>query len=170
LEADVEHLEQIIALKFLGFLLNQGRDILERTSVELGDALRWLRRGDRGPAGASVGGPLQAVRADEKALDLGQPARPAILKRIIEVIDVQHDIELMKRSHSEEAWERRRRYYERGHRKSWRAPGRPGVDLFREIESALGADPAGETAGALASRWMARMDDTSGGTPESKLG
>jgi hypothetical protein len=42
-EADLERLEQIIALKFLGFSLRQVQDILEQTSVELADALRWQR-------------------------------------------------------------------------------------------------------------------------------
>jgi hypothetical protein len=38
---------------------------------------------------------------------------------------VQHDIELMKRYYSEEAWERRRRYYEEGPSAEWQA-------LYRE--------------------------------------
>jgi DNA-binding transcriptional MerR regulator len=94
-EADPERLEQIIALKFLGFSLKQVRDILKRTSVELADALRWQRQAIEDKQ-AHLGRALQAMRAAEKALDLGHPARSAILKRIIEVIDVQHDIELMK--------------------------------------------------------------------------
>ena len=50
--------------------------------------------------------------------------------------------------------------------RSWQAR----VDLFRDIESALGADPAGETAQALARRWMAQMDETSAGDPGVKAG
>jgi TipAS antibiotic-recognition domain len=44
------------------------------------------------------------------------------------------------------------------------------VDLFRDVESALGQDPAGEPAQALAARWRAQMDDTSGGNPGVKAG
>jgi DNA-binding transcriptional MerR regulator len=73
-EADLERLEQIIALKFLGFSLRQVRDIVDR---------------------------------------------------------------------------------------SWQAR----VDLFRDIESALGADPAGETAQALARRCLAQMDETCAADP-----
>jgi len=50
--------------------------------------------------------------------------------------------------------------------RSWQAR----VDLFRDIESALGADPAGEPAQALARRWMAQLEDTSTGDPGVKAG
>jgi hypothetical protein len=98
----------------------------------LADALRWQRRAIENKQ-AHLDRALQAIRAAEQALDLGQPARPAILKRIIEVIDVQHDIELMKRYYSEEAWERRRRYYEEGPAAEWQA-------LYREVRAVLGED------------------------------
>ena len=73
-EADLERLEQIIALKFLGFSLKQVRDILKRTSVELADALRWQRQAIEDKQ-AHLGRALQAIRAAEKVLDLGHPAR-----------------------------------------------------------------------------------------------
>ncbi len=44
------------------------------------------------------------------------------------------------------------------------------VDLFREVESYLGEDPASEKAQALAVRWTAHMDAASGGDPEVKAG
>jgi len=145
-EADLERLEQIIALKFLGFSLKHVRDILKRTSVELADALRWQRK-EIEDKQAHLGHALQAIRAAEKALDLGHPARPVILKRIIEVIDVQHDIELMKRYYSEEAWERRRRYYEEGPSAEWQA-------LYREVRALLGEDPGSDQAQEVADRWL----------------
>jgi DNA-binding transcriptional MerR regulator len=40
-DADLQRLEQILALKFLGFSLKQVRAILERTSLEWAEALRW---------------------------------------------------------------------------------------------------------------------------------
>src|SRR5260370_13379193 len=45
--------------------------------------------------------------------------------------------------------------------RSWQAQ----VDLFRDIQSALGADPAGETAQSLARRWRAQMDEASAVAP-----
>jgi MerR family transcriptional regulator, thiopeptide resistance regulator len=145
-EADLERLEQIMALKFLGFSLKQVRDILARTSVELADALSWQRKAIEDKQ-AHLGRALQAIRAAEQALDLGHPARPAILKHIIEVIDMQHDIELMKRYYSEEAWERRRRYYEEGPSVEWQA-------LYREVRAVLGEDPGSDQAQAVADLWL----------------
>src|ERR1700692_859848 len=43
-DADLERLEHILALKFLGFSLKQVRAILERTTLELAEALRWQRK------------------------------------------------------------------------------------------------------------------------------
>jgi hypothetical protein len=97
---------------------------------------------------AHLGRAIQAIRAAEKARDLGQPARPAILKRIIEVINMHRDIELMKRYYSEEAWERRRRYYEKGPSAEWQA-------LYREICGLLGEDPGSDRAQDVADRWLA---------------
>src|SRR6202035_676301 len=42
-DADLERLEHILALKFWGFSLKQVRAILERTSLEWAEALRWQR-------------------------------------------------------------------------------------------------------------------------------
>jgi len=42
------------------------------------------------------------------------------------------------------------------------------VDLFRDIEKALGEDPAGEIAQALAERWQTQLDEASGGDAEIK--
>jgi DNA-binding transcriptional MerR regulator len=157
-EADLERLEQIIALKFLGFSLRQVRDIVERTSVELADALRWQRTAIEGKQ-AHLGRALQAIRAAENALDLGHLARPAILKRIIEVIDMQHDIELMKQYYSGDAWERRRQYYEQGPSAEWQA-------LYREVCGLLGEDPGSDKAQEVAGRWLALAVRSYTGDPD----
>jgi hypothetical protein len=44
------------------------------------------------------------------------------------------------------------------------------LDLFCEVESYLGEDPASEKAQALAVRWTAHMDGASCGNPELKAG
>src|SRR6266568_6919327 len=43
-ERDLERLERIVALKFLGFSLRQIKAVLERTALELPDALRVQRK------------------------------------------------------------------------------------------------------------------------------
>jgi DNA-binding transcriptional MerR regulator len=146
-DADLERLEQILALKFLGFSLKQVRTILERSNLELTEALRWQRKAIEDKQ-AHLGRALQAIRAAEHAIDSGQPFDPAILKRIIEVINVQHDIELMKRYYSDEAWERRRRYYEEGPSAEWQA-------LYRDVHALIGTDPGSDQAQEVADRWLA---------------
>src|SRR5262249_22337747 len=44
------------------------------------------------------------------------------------------------------------------------------VDLFREVESFLGKDPANETVKAIAVRWVAYLDTASDGDPGVKAG
>jgi len=146
-ERDLERLEQIIALKFLGSPLKQIKNVLDRAALELPDALR-LQRKALEEKQVLLARAVRAVRAAEEALEPGKPADPAVLKRIIEVIDMQSDIEVMKKYYStEEAWEKRRRYYEEGPSQEWQ-------ELYRDIRAALGEDPAGEEAQALADRWL----------------
>jgi DNA-binding transcriptional MerR regulator len=157
-DADLERLEHILALKFLGFSLKQVRVILERTTLELAEALRWQRKAIEDKQ-AHLRRALQAIRAAEHALDSGQPVDPAILKRIIEVINVQHDIELMKKYYSEEAWERRRRYYEEGPSAEWQ-------ELYRDVHALIGTDPGGEQAQEVADRWLALAVRSYRGDPD----
>ncbi len=157
-DADLERLEHILALKFLGFSLKQVRAILERTALEWAEALRWQRKAIEDTQ-AHLGRALQAIRAAEHAVDSGQPVDTAILKRIIEVINVQHDIELMKKYYSEEAWERRRRYYEEGPSAEWQA-------LYREVLALIGTDPGSDQAQEVADRWLALAARSYAGDPD----
>jgi DNA-binding transcriptional MerR regulator len=157
-DADVERLEHILALKFLGFSLKQVRAILERTSLELAEALRWQRQAIEDKQ-AQLGRALQAIRAAEHAVNSGQPADPKTLKRIIEVINVQHDMELMKKYYSEEAWERRRRYYEEGPSVEWQ-------ELYRDVHRLIGTDPGSDQAQEVADRWLALSVRSYTGDPD----
>jgi DNA-binding transcriptional MerR regulator len=158
-ERELERLEQIIALKFLGVPLKQIKGVLDRAALELPDALR-LQRKALEEKQALLSCAIRAIRAAEEALVPGKPADPAILKRIIEVIDMQNEIAVMKKYYStDEAWEKRRRYYEEGPSEEWQ-------ELYRDIRAALGEDPAGETAQALADRWLKLSVRAWSGDPE----
>src|SRR3984893_3965984 len=54
----------------------------------------------------------------------------------------------MKKYYSEEAWERRRRYYEEGPSAEWQA-------LYREGRALIGTDPGSDQAQDVADRWLA---------------
>jgi hypothetical protein len=90
---------------------------------------------------------LQAIRAAEAALEPGKPANPAVLKKIIEVIDMQDGIAEMKKYYSDAAWEMRKRFYEEGPAPEWK-------QLYRDVGAILGEDPGSDKAQALAERWL----------------
>lgn len=125
-EGDLETLEQIVALKFLGIPLKQIAVVLKR-AAHLPDALRLQRRALEDKH-ALLGRAIRAIQAAEESLESGQPAHTAILKKIIEVINMQNDMQndmqdgitVMKKYYSEEAWDRHRRYYEEGPSPEWR--------------------------------------------------
>jgi DNA-binding transcriptional MerR regulator len=146
-ERDLERLEQIIALKFLGIPLKQIKIVLDRPALKLPDTLR-LQRKALEERQQLLSRAIRAIRLAEDALETGKATEPAILKRIIEVIEMQNEIDVMKKYYgTEEAWEKRRRFYEQGPSREWR-------ELYRDVAAALGEDPAGEVAQALADRWL----------------
>ena len=102
---------------------------------------------------------MRAITDAEEAFEIGKPADPGIFKRLIEVIDMQDGIEVMKRYYSEEVWVKLRHRYEQGPLEDWK-------ELYRDVGAALAEDPASETAQALAARWMGLMHHDSGGDPE----
>jgi DNA-binding transcriptional MerR regulator len=162
---DLEKLEQIVALKFLGFPLKQIRAILERSTPELATALRLQRRAleDRQML---LGRAIRAIGAAETSTQSGQTVAatdPALLKKVIEVLHMQDGIEGMKKYYStEEAWEKRRRYYEEGPSPEWQA-------LYRDVSAALDVDPGSDTAQALAERWLELSLRAAQGDPEVQL-
>lgn len=161
-ERDLERLEQIIALKFLGFPLKQIKAVLDRAALELPDALR-LQRKALEERQELLSRAVRAIRAAEETLEPGKPADPALLKRIIEAIDMQNDVWIMKKYYStEEAWEKRRRFYEEGPSQEWQ-------ELYRDVGAALGEDPGGDTAQALADRWLKLSMKAYNGDPEHQI-
>ena len=145
-ERDLERLEQIVALKFLGFPLKQIRAVLSRTALELPAALRIQRQAIEEKQ-VLLARAARAIRAAEESIAAGPDAAPAALRKIMEVIAMQNDVELMKKYYSEEAWERHRHYYENGPAPEW-------VELYRDANALLGSDPASDAAQALAGRFL----------------
>jgi DNA-binding transcriptional MerR regulator len=78
LQRDLEHLEQIVALKFLGLRLKQIRSILERGELGLVDALCMQRQVIEGEQ-----------RLLTRAIRPGEATDPEVLKRLIGMIKMQ---------------------------------------------------------------------------------
>jgi DNA-binding transcriptional MerR regulator len=154
----LERLEQIIALKFLGVPLKQIKIVLDRPARALSETLRLQRRALEEKQ-ELLSRAIRTIRVAEKAIERGKAADPAVLKRVIEVIDMQNDIEVMKKYYTEEAWEKHRRFYEEGPSREWQ-------ELYRDIKAVLGEDPAGPMAQTLADRWLKLAVRAYNGGPE----
>ena len=133
--------------------------MLDRPGHELADALR-LQRDALKEKQSHLARAIRAVRAAEESLEPGGAVDPATLRKIIEVIGVQNDMAVMKKYYStDEAWEKRQRYYEEGPSEEWQK-------LYRDVRAALGTDPASDVAQSLADRWLELSARAFSGDPE----
>ncbi len=141
----LERLEHILALKFVGLPLKDIRMALARTPKELSLALGLQHRALQEKQ-AHMTRALRAIEVARRALEERTADAPSVLKDTIEVIRMQDAVEAMKRYYrSADEWEKRRRYYEEGPAPEWRA-------LYRDAANHLGEDPGSESVQALADR------------------
>ena len=157
-ERDLETLEQIVALKFVGLPLKEIGVVLQRPALKLPDTLR-LQRQALQERQELLGRAIRVIHSAEQAIASGKPAGLAMLKTIIEVIDMQNGIAVMKKYYSEKSWEQHRRYYEEGPSPEWR-------ELYLDAGALLGEDPGSEKAQALVERWFELSRRAYFGDPE----
>jgi len=157
-ERDLEILEQIVALKFLGLPLKEIGAVLKRPAMKSQHTFQMQRRAleDRQE---QLGRAIRAIQAAEEAIASGRSTDHALLKSIIEAIDMQDDISAMKKYYSKESWEQHRRYYEDGPSAEWRA-------LYADARKMLNEDPACAEAQALVYRWYDLSRRAHSGDPD----
>jgi DNA-binding transcriptional MerR regulator len=168
-ESDLERLEQIVALKFVGLPLKRIKTLLDRDNLELAEALprqRLVLEEKR----KLIDRAICAIQDAERTLATGQRPDAAILKKIIEVIEMQEKPVWAEKYYSEEA---RAKIEEK--QKEWNPElqeqvSKQWTELFRDVEAALGEDPAGAKAQALAARWKKLVEGFTGGNPEVSKG
>ncbi|MFN7997145.1 MAG: MerR family transcriptional regulator [Bryobacteraceae bacterium] len=161
---DLERLEQIVALKFIGIPLNRIKALLGRDRMDLPAALQ-LQRAALEEKRCLLDRALNAIRKAEQSLKPGRAPDAEILSEIIEAIEMQSNTDWMKKYYSDEAWEKIR---ERG--QSWTPElqaqaTRDWAELFHDVEAALGEDPASEKGQALAARWAKLLEGFTGRDP-----
>jgi DNA-binding transcriptional MerR regulator len=161
-DADLERLEQIVALKFIGLSLKQIKTLLERGLPSLHDALR-LQRHVLEEQQRRLGRGVDALRAAEKDLPAGGTSDPGVLKRLIEAIAMEDGAEILKGYFGEAAWTR---WKER------RSPdaAREWDELYRDIAASLNEDVRSERARQLADRWLSLVETEVGGDPSIRAG
>ena len=168
--ADLERLEQIAALKFLGIPLKEIKALLESNPRTLLESLR-LQPGALTQKREQIDRAIRAIEQAEKLVSVGLPA-DAVLRKIIKATEAPAAGDFMKKKHhTEEAWAKRILMREgraspqtmEGYRQAWK-------QLFLEVEAALELSPASEVAQLLAQRWVLLAELASGGDAEIKAG
>ena len=165
---DLERLEQIAALKFLGIPLKEIKALLESNPLTLLESLR-LQLGALTEKREQIDRAIHAIEQAEKLVSVGLPS-DAVLRKIIKAIETPTTGDFMKKYYTDEAWAKRTLMREQtspqaleGHRRAWK-------QLFLEVEAALELSPASEGAQLLAQRWVLLAELASGGDAELKAG
>jgi DNA-binding transcriptional MerR regulator len=155
---DMERLEQIVALKYLGLPLKQIRTLLDRAPVGLPNALRTQRRLLEEKR-TMLDRAIQAIGDAESKLRINGAAPPVVLRNIIEVMQMESNQDWMTKYGTEEG---RAKIQARKHLWSpelQERVSRQWNELIADVEAALAEDPAGEKAQALAARWNGLVEE-----------
>src|SRR5215831_10078651 len=170
-ESDVARLEQIVALKFIGFSLQQIKDILRNGGGDLPSILRQQREAIEEKRKRLQ----QAVKAIQRAENLiathGQPGFEVFAK-IIEVINMQSNIDWTRKYYSEAAQGEIEKRAETIGAVAIEQAQHDWSVLIKEVEAAVAAkeDPASPKAQSLAARWAELVQGFTGGNPEIQKG
>jgi len=152
-EAELERLEQIIALRFVGFGLDQIKELFQGPARPLTDALR-MQREIIAEQKRQLESALAAIEEAERALASEPEAdRWTTLRAIMEVFKMQNDWSWTNKYYTEED---RAKLAERGEstpKEVVEQGQRDWAALIEEVEAAKDEDPAADRAQALAKRW-----------------
>ena len=170
-EAELERLEQILALRFLGFSLQQIKELLQGSDRPLLVALR-MQREVVAREKRRLDDALRALDEAERTLADDGADRWQTLRNVIEVFKMRNDWDWTRNYYSEEV---RKRIEER-HSNTLKAIIEQGerdwTMLLTEVEEAAerGVDPSSEAAQILAERWRALLAQFTGGDAEIQRG
>jgi MerR family transcriptional regulator, thiopeptide resistance regulator len=167
-QRDFVRLEQIVVLKFLGMPLKQIKTLLAAQSA-LGDALR-RQRTVLVEKRIQIDRAIQAISNAQRSFEPKGEQDWRLLQIIIQEIEMQNSMDWTKKYYSPEA---KAKVEER--KKLWSPElqervSREWAQLFADVEAALGEDPAGPKAQALAARWTKLLAEFTGGDPEIQRG
>ena len=170
-ESDVARLEQIVALKFIGFSLKEIKNILSRGSLDLAKALRQQREAITEKR-QQLDLAIQAIERAEYVVETSKDPDWETFVKIIEVINMQSDMNWSKKYYSEEAQKEIEKRAATIPREVIEQAQRDWVILIKEVDTAVdgGEDPASEKSQALAARWSEMIKGFTGGNREIQSG
>jgi MerR family transcriptional regulator, thiopeptide resistance regulator len=168
---DLERLEQIAALKFLGIPLKQIKELLDRSVLDWPEVLRLQRRLLEEKR-RLLERAIRAISDAEQSIRPGQRPDAALLKKIIEVIEMENNTDWSRKYYSDQAQEKIEQGRQRWTPELQERATKDWTDLFRDVEAAIaqGADPAGKQAQALGARWKKLIEAFTGGDREVSAG
>jgi len=111
-----------------------------------------------------------AIEAAEKVIQAGQTTDASILRKIIEVIDMQPQENFMRKYYSDQAWLDKERIIRETPAEEHQKRGLAFRQVFTEIEADLDRDPASEDAQALTKRWLQGAEAAHGGNEAVRAG
>jgi len=170
-EGDFARLEQIVALRFIGFSLKEIKSIFHRGPSDLASALRQQREAIE-EKHRRLELAIQAIqRAEYVAGVSGDPGWETFAK-IIEVINMQSNMDWSKKYYSEDAKREIEKRAATIPREVIEQAQRDWVSLIQDVQMAVssGEDPASEKSQALAARWGELIRGFTGGHPEIQAG
>lgn len=159
---NLERLEQIAALKFLGiplkeikYLLGSSKTLplLESLDFQL-QALAEKRK--------SIDRAVQAIELATRAIRSGHATDASVLKKILETIDMQPQENSMRKYYSEQAWLDRAKLAQDTPAEIREQRSQLWKQLFVELEGSLELDPKCEAVQALTGRWLSMADAATG--------
>jgi DNA-binding transcriptional MerR regulator len=167
-DRDLVRLEQIVVLKFLGLPLKQIGRLLKRES----SLVETLRRQQIVLAGKrqQLDLAIQAIGRAERSIASGRDPDWELFTTIVKEIEMQNGTDWSKQYYGEEA-----KAKVEARRALWNPELQAQVtqqwnDLIADVTAALGEDPAGPAAQALAARWRTLVTRFTGGDPEIQEG
>ena len=160
-DRDLVRLEQIVALKFIGFPLSQIRELLNRKDLDVAAELRQQRQ-IIAEKRDHLDRAIRAIERAEQLVSSGEQTDWEPFRKIIEVIQMQTRKDWMKKYYTEEQLnDLRNRWTPEVQAKSERG----WAELVRDVEAAIarGESPEGETGRRLAEQKQKLIDLFTGG-------
>jgi DNA-binding transcriptional MerR regulator len=170
-EDDFARLEQIVALKFIGFSLNEIKNILKRGTNDFATTLRQQREAIEEKR-ERLELAVKAIERAEYVVNTRRAPGWETFAKIIEVINMQSNMDWTKKYYSEEAQREIKKRAATIPREVIEQGQRDWATLIGEVQAAVaaGEDPASEKSQALAARWSDLIKGFTGDNPEIQKG
>jgi MerR family transcriptional regulator, thiopeptide resistance regulator len=166
---DLEKLEQITALKFLGISLREIKTLLQSGPLTLVESLH-AQLGALTEKREQINRAIHAIEAAERQVRPGRPTDASILRKIIEVIEMQPQEDFMRKYYTDGAWAKRSQIRSQASAETRKELQQSWAKLFLEVEAALDLDAESDAAQSLTKRWIHLSRALSEGDPEIRAG